>query len=103
MDKGISINQNTNGINRSFNSNEITGTNGTGDTREQHSEQNEGRGHNGYGDARREGNRPVQVLQRSVYDSLNDFTSNKTAKGEFKIKVTPKGQDLKSLDNYEET
>jgi N12 class adenine-specific DNA methylase/predicted RNA methylase len=75
MDKGISINQNTNGINRSFNSNEITGTNGTGDTREQYSQQNEGRGHNGYGDARREGNRPVQVLQRNN-DLKIDFSSN---------------------------
>jgi len=75
MDKGISINQNTNGINRSFNSNEITGTNGTGDTREQHSEQNERRGHNGYGDVRRERDRPVQILQRNN-DLKIDFSSN---------------------------
>lgn len=76
MDKGISINQNTNGLIRTPISNEITGENGTGDTREQHSQQDESRGHNGYGNARREGNRPVQILQRSVYDSLNDFNSN---------------------------
>lgn len=103
MVKGISSNQNSNGLIRTSISNENARTNGTGDIGEQYIQQDERRGNNGYGDVRREGNRPVQILQRSVYDSLNDFTSNKTAKGEFKIKVTPKGQDLKSLDNYDKT
>ena len=76
MGKGIPSNQNSNGLIRTSNSDEITGTNGTGDTREQLSEQNEGRGHNGYGDVRRERDRPVQILQRDIYDSLNDFSSN---------------------------
>ena len=76
MGKVIPSNQNSNGLIRTSNSDEITGTNGTGDTREQLSEQNEGRGHNGYGDVRRERDRPVQILQRDIYDSLNDFSSN---------------------------
>lgn len=102
MDKGIPNNQDINRINRTLNSDEIARTNGIGDIGEQYSQQDERRGNNGYGDVRREGNRPVQILQRNN-DLKIDFSSNKTAKGEFKIKVTPKGQDLKSLDNYEET
>lgn len=76
MDKGISSNQNSNGLIGTSISDENARTNGTGDIGEQHSQQNEGRGFNGYGDVRRERDRPVQILQRSVYDSLNDFTSN---------------------------
>lgn len=75
MDKGIFSNQNSDGLSRTSNSNEIAGTDGAGDIREQYSEQDERRWSNRYGDVRRERDRPIQILQRDN-DLKIDFKSN---------------------------
>ncbi|WP_418180485.1 hypothetical protein ACNSOL_10945 [Aliarcobacter lanthieri] len=75
MDKGIFSNQNSDGLIRTSNSNEIARTNGAGDIREQYSEQDERKWSNGYGDIRRERDRPIQILQRDN-DLRIDFKSN---------------------------